>query len=186
MNLKPRANSLRQLDFQRRGPGNNTPKRGGSEFGQPLVGASKGGESRHTFPLSFAFMPRLKKIGLHALKIYLWAIAIGAGLAGGIFVATQLSGGLKEDPNAPAKGPDGAVVGQQDYIGRGNCDQAIKKVLLDPESFQRDGSEIVDVKRGEGWVARTTFRSRNGFGGYEQGSSLCVFDGKSYRALMEK
>jgi hypothetical protein len=77
-----------------------------------------------------------------------------------------------------------ATIGDAKYMGRGNCDKAIKTQLTDPDSFQRIATQIVDVKPGNGWVAETSFRSRNGFGGYVQATANCVFDGKSYRAIV--
>ena len=77
-----------------------------------------------------------------------------------------------------------ATVGDTKYMGRGNCDRAIKTQLSDPDSFQRIATQIVDVKPGSGWVAETSFRSRNGFGGYVEATATCVFDGTSYRAIV--
>jgi hypothetical protein len=77
-----------------------------------------------------------------------------------------------------------ATIGDTQYIGRGNCDKAIKTQLTDPDSYQRIATQIVDAKPGSGWVARTAFRSRNGFGGYREATADCVFDGNSYRAIV--
>lgn len=78
------------------------------------------------------------------------------------------------------------MVGETQYIGRGNCDRAVKLLLRDPASFERIATQIVDVKAGEGWVAQVDFRSRNGFGGYGTGTADCVFNGSSYRALLKE
>lgn len=75
-------------------------------------------------------------------------------------------------------------IGDTRYMGASNCDKAIKTQLSDPDSFQRIATQIVDVKPGSGWVAETSFRSRNGFGGYVEATATCVFDGTSYRAIV--
>jgi hypothetical protein len=69
-------------------------------------------------------------------------------------------------------------------MGASNCDKAIKTQLTDPDSYQRIATQIIDVKPGAGWVAETSFRSRNGFGGYVQATAHCLFDGNSYRAIV--
>lgn len=69
-------------------------------------------------------------------------------------------------------------------MGASNCDKAIKTQLTDPDSYQRIATQIIDVKPGSGWVAETSFRSRNGFGGYVQATAHCLFDGDSYRAIV--
>jgi hypothetical protein len=77
-------------------------------------------------------------------------------------------------------------VGSTTFIGRTNCDRAVKAILRDPGSYERISAQIVDVKPGEGWAAQIDFRSRNGFGGYDQGTAYCVFNGSEYRALIDE
>ncbi len=77
-------------------------------------------------------------------------------------------------------------VGETQCVGRGNCDRAVKALLRDPASFQRITTQIIDVKLGEGWVARVDYRARNGFNGYASGSAYCLFNGTSCRALLEE
>ena len=78
----------------------------------------------------------------------------------------------------------GVKVGERMYMGATNCDKAIKNQLRDPDSYQRIETQIVDVKNGEGWVAETQFRARNGFNGYQASTAQCLFDGREYRALI--
>lgn len=130
-------------------------------------------------------MLQIKKIIFKFLKIYLWILVIGGGIGGGIVLAAFLMGQLGGKQSGDTQGLGGVQVGEQNFIGRANCDRAIKKNLLDPDSYQRDGAEIIEAKP-EAWVARTWFRSRNGFGGYAQASALCVFDGKTYEAMVEQ
>lgn len=89
------------------------------------------------------------------------------------------------EPSTDIGGRKAPQVGETMYVGRGSCDNAVKLLLRDPGSFERIATQIVDVKRGEGWVARVDFRSRNGFGGYDTATAFCVFDGRSYRALFD-
>jgi hypothetical protein len=111
------------------------------------------------------------------------AAAISPFVAVSILVAYEApsidSGGRIGGMRAPK-------VGDTQYIGRGSCDQAVKVLLRDPSSFERITTQIIDVKAGEGWVAQVDFRARNGFGGYDTGSAFCVFDGSSYRALLNE
>jgi phage shock protein PspC (stress-responsive transcriptional regulator) len=94
-------------------------------------------------------------------------------------VGTRLEGG------SPSGGEYSRVkVGEKMYIGKSNCDKAIKNHLTDPGSYERIDTQIIDVKAGEGWVAETHFRARNGFGGYQESSAQCLFDGREYRALL--
>lgn len=76
-------------------------------------------------------------------------------------------------------------IGDNMYIGARNCDKAIKQQLRDPDSYDRISTQIIDVKAGEGWVAETNFRARNGFGGYDSGTAHCLYDGNSYRAILQ-
>lgn len=89
------------------------------------------------------------------------------------------------EPPTDIGGRKAPQIGETMFVGRGSCDNAVKLLLRDPGSFQRISTQIVDVKRGEGWVARVDFRSRNGFGGYGTDTAYCVFDGRSYRALFD-
>jgi hypothetical protein len=90
------------------------------------------------------------------------------------------------DTAADIGGMRAPKVGETQYIGQGNCDRAVKGLLRDPASFERIATQIVDVKAGEGWVAQVDFRARNGFAGYDTGSAFCVFNGSSYRALLDE
>ena len=74
--------------------------------------------------------------------------------------------------------------GATHYVGARNCDKAIQLQLSSPSSFQRISTQIVEVEAGGGWVARTSFRARNGFGGFVEGTADCIFDGNSYRAVV--
>jgi len=93
---------------------------------------------------------------------------------------------LSPSPEPDIGGLRAPKVGETKYIGRSNCDRAVKVLLRDPDSFERIATQIVDVKAGEGWVAQVDFRSRNGFGGYGTGTAYCVFDGHQYRALLQE
>jgi hypothetical protein len=122
----------------------------------------------------------------HEWKI-LAGIAIAmAGFLGALVASVSLMPSVDGEDSTPISGKAGtdARVGDTHYIGAANCDKAIKLQLVDPDSFQRVATQIVDVKPGSGWVARTSFRSRNGFGGYREGTADCLFDGSSYRAIV--
>lgn len=107
---------------------------------------------------------------------------LGVGCLGALFSIAIAS---LPTPSTNSGGADAdATIGDTHYMGASNCDKAIKTQLTDPDSFQRIATQIVDVKPGAGWVAETSFRSRNGFGGYVQATANCVFDGKSYRAIV--
>jgi hypothetical protein len=114
------------------------------------------------------------------LKI-LTGIVIGMASLGGLIavVALRLDPGLESGSSSTD-----ATIGDTHYMGASNCDKAIKTQLTDPDSYQRIATQIVDVKPGTGWVARTAFRSRNGFGGYREATADCLFDGNSYRAIV--
>jgi hypothetical protein len=77
-------------------------------------------------------------------------------------------------------------IGETMFVGRTNCDKAVKNILLDPGSYEQISTQIVDVKTGEGWVAQVDFRSRNRLGAYGTGTAYCVFDGQQYRALLQE
>jgi hypothetical protein len=101
------------------------------------------------------------------------------GLSGLMLVVPRLASLL---PDIEGSGP--VSRGDTHYVGARNCDKAIKAQLSDPASFERIATQIVDVKPGSGWVARTAFRARNGFGGFVEGTADCLFDGNSYRAVV--
>lgn len=105
------------------------------------------------------------------------------GLIGVLAVVASASLKPKSDIQGESTGTD-PKIGEVRYMGATNCDKAIKTQLTDPDSFQRIATQIVDVKPGTGWVAETSFRSRNGFGGYAEATATCVFDGTSYRAIV--
>jgi len=86
--------------------------------------------------------------------------------------------------NSAQQGSMGVKVGERMYVGATNCDKAIKNQLTDPGSYQRIETQIIDVKHGEGWVAETQFRARNGLDGYQVSTAQCLFDGREYRALI--
>ena len=122
-----------------------------------------------------------------ALRILLWYLAIGTGVGLTVSILAVIFSPTSESPDSSTIGGMRAPkVGETQYIGRGNCDRAVKQLLRDPDSFQRIATQIVDVKAGEGWVAQVNFRSRNGFGGYGEGTAYCVFNGTSYRALLDE
>lgn len=104
------------------------------------------------------------------------------GLGVVVMVANRFSGDSL--PSSQIGGFRAPVVGATQFVGKTNCDKAVRLQLRDPDSYQNISSQIVDVKAGEGWVAQVEFRSRNGFGGYGEGNAYCVFDGKQYRALL--
>ena len=114
-----------------------------------------------------------------------WKILLGIvlGMAGlGVILIGLI---LWFDPSTRSAGTStDATVGDTRYMGASNCDKAIQAQLTDPDSYQRIATQIVDAKPGSGWVARTLFRSRNGFGGYKEATADCVFDGNSYRAIV--
>jgi hypothetical protein len=105
------------------------------------------------------------------------------GFLGVLAVVASVSLKPKPDIQGESTGTD-PKIGEVRYMGASNCDRAIKTQLSDPDSFQRVATQIVDVKPGSGWVAETSFRSRNGFGGYAEATATCVFDGTSYRAIV--
>jgi hypothetical protein len=114
-----------------------------------------------------------------------WKILLGIVLGGSAlgWILTGLI--LWFDPSSRNAGSStDATIGDTHYMGASNCDKAIKTQLTDPDSYQRIATQIVDVKPGTGWVARTAFRSRNGFGGYVEATADCVFDGNSYSAIV--
>ena len=114
------------------------------------------------------------------LKILVGIIIGMASLGGLIAVVTLRINPVIESEDASTD----ATIGDTHYMGASNCDKAIKVQLTDPDTFQRIATQIIDVKPGAGWVAETSFRSRNGFGGYAQATAHCVFDGNSYRAIV--
>ena len=117
-------------------------------------------------------------------------IALGSALGGGaVMVALAglvVSGTAGSGSDGPIGGLKAPKVGETEFVGRSNCDRAVKQLLRDPGSYERIDAQIVDVKAGEGWVARMDFRSRNGLGGYANGTAYCVFNGKIYRALIDE
>lgn len=119
------------------------------------------------------------------LSIVGGSIALGALFAVLPFLPKPVDGPASASTTA-ADGSRLPEIGSTTFIGRGNCDRAVKAVLRDPDSYQRIGAQIVDVKAGEGWVAQVDFRSRNGFGGYGQGTAYCLFNGSKYRALIDE
>lgn len=125
--------------------------------------------------LSLLIRTKRKKAALAttALLMLPWAV---------IAILVSLSPSLEPDID----GLRAPKLGETKYIGRSNCDRAVKVLVRDPDSFERIATQIVDVKAGEGWVAQVDFRSRNGFGGNETGKAFCVFDGKQYRALLQE
>lgn len=86
------------------------------------------------------------------------------------------------EPSSSIGGLKAPEVGETMFIGRANCDRAVKKLLRDPGSYQRDFIQIVQVVPGKGWAARVDYRARNGFGGYSSGSALCLHNGTVYAA----
>lgn len=121
----------------------------------------------------------LRRILIEGVMIPLVGMT-AAGFA--VFALVNHFGGDGETGNPRAT--YGVQVGQSSYIGRSNCDKAIRQVLSDPDSFERRGTQIIDVKEGEGWVAETRFSARNAYGGRIRGTAHCLFDGSSYRALL--
>ena len=117
------------------------------------------------------------------IRLFIW---IFSGVTGFSVLVTVLAVMLGPETEPDIGGLRPPKVGETQYIGRGNCDRAVKQLLRDPDSFQRIATQIVDVKAGEGWVAQVNFRSRNGFGGYGEGTAYCVFNGTSYRALLDE
>lgn len=115
------------------------------------------------------------------IRIFIWIFSAVTGIS---VLVTVLAVMLGSKPEPDIGGLRAPKVGETQYIGRGNCDRAVKQLLRDPDSFQRIATQIVDVKAGEGWVAQVDFRSRNGFGGYGTATAFCVFNGSSYRALI--
>jgi len=101
------------------------------------------------------------------------------------FLPKPVDGGGSTAGNSSIGGLRAPKVGETMFVGRGNCDAAVKAILRDPTSYERIDAQIVDMKAGEGWVARMDFRSRNGFGGLSEGTAYCVFDGRQYRALFD-
>lgn len=112
-------------------------------------------------------------------------IALGALFAVLPFLPKPVDGTGAPSVDSQIGGMSAPKVGETMFIGRGNCDRAVKAILRDPDSYQRIGQQIIDVKPGEGWVAQVDFRSRNGFGGYAEGTAYCVFNGSEYRALFD-
>ena len=107
---------------------------------------------------------------------------LGLGCLGAVFSIAIAS--LSTSSTKSGATDTDATIGDTNYMGASNCDKAIKTQLTDPDSYQRIATQIVDAKPGSGWVARTAFRSRNGFGGYREATADCVFDGNSYRAIV--
>lgn len=108
----------------------------------------------------------------------------GLALAGIVAMGACAHFATQIHPGGDASGSSDVSIGDTQYMGARNCDKAIKQQLSDPDSFQRISTQIVDVKPGSGWVAQTTFRARNGLGGYAEAAADCLFDGNSYRALL--
>lgn len=141
-----------------------------------------------------------KRIAITAAKVYGVLVLVGIGGSLLMWLLATLIVRFTPDPSAAqadgssttsnsryaADGSRLPKVGETMFIGRGNCDRAVKELLSDPDSYQRISSQIVDVKPGVGWAAQVDFRARNGFGGYRTGTAYCGFDGSQYRALMEE
>ena len=107
---------------------------------------------------------------------------LGLGCLGAVFSIAIAS--MSTSSTKSGSTDTDATIGDTNYMGASNCDKAIKTQLTDPDSYQRIATQIIDVKPGSGWVAETSFRSRNGFGGYVQATAHCLFDGDSYRAIV--
>lgn len=115
------------------------------------------------------------------------AAYVSVGVAATPFIALVILASMYQSVgNSRIGGLRAPKIGATSFVGQSNCDEAVKRVLLDPESYERVSSEIVDVKSGEGWAAEISFRSRNGFGGYGSGTAFCAFDGSQYRALINE
>jgi len=136
----------------------------------------------------------MKNKVLHEAKMIGLSI-VGGGIALGVlFVVLPLlpkpvDGTTSRSNSLSTTAADGSrlpEVGSTTFIGRTNCDRAVKAILRDPGSYERISAQVVDVKPGEGWAAQVDFRSRNGFGGYDQGIAYCVFNGSQYRALIDE
>jgi hypothetical protein len=96
------------------------------------------------------------------------------------------SGDKTQSPSTSIGGLRAPEIGETMFVGKTNCDKAVKNILRDPGSYEHISAQIVDVKPGEGWVAQVDFRARNGFGGNDSGTAYCVFDGRQYRALLDE
>lgn len=92
--------------------------------------------------------------------------------------------GAYRNGNSPSSigGINAPQVGETMFVGRSNCDRAVKRLLRDPDSYRREFVQIVSVEPGVSWTARVDYRARNGFGGYDTGSALCVHNGSDYVA----
>jgi hypothetical protein len=133
-----------------------------------------------------------KRIAISVLKFYGACLVMVSGISLSFWliylVAVRIhpQGSAASSSTSAADGSRLPEVGSTTFIGRTNCDRAVKAILRDPGSYERISAQIVDVKPGAGWAAQVDFRSRNGFGGYDQGTAYCVFNGSEYRALMEE
>ncbi len=78
---------------------------------------------------------------------------------------------------------DNVVVGKEPPYS-GGCEDALKKLLRDPDSLQKADYRVTEASPSR-WVMDMSFRSKNGFGGYGQGTATCSFDGKTYLVEMD-
>ena len=107
----------------------------------------------------------------------------------GIFIGFIVIGGVISNINVPKKIPenskqslnlDGNEAGGRLVRGRSGCERTLKKALRDPDSLQGDDYTIIEASP-EKWTAKIQFRSRNGFGGLNDGVAVCSFDGSNYQ-----
>jgi hypothetical protein len=134
-----------------------------------------------TISLHFNLMGKekiIKRIGFTFAGLFAGSLALV------VFVNILNRFGGSSQANTRIGGFRAPDVGETQFVGKSNCDKAVRGQLRDPDSYQNISSQIVDVKAGAGWVAQVGFRARNGFGGYQEGAAYCVFDGKQYRALL--
>ena len=100
---------------------------------------------------------------------------IAAALA---LLLTACGGGAPESKNL-----GGAEVGQPLVMGLTGCERTLKQQLRDPGSLQR-GEYTVTEASPTNWTASMQFGAKNGFGGMNQGTAICSFDGTMYRVVM--
>ena len=78
-----------------------------------------------------------------------------------------------------SKNLDENEVGAELTMGRSGCERTLKGLLRDPGSLER-GEYVITEASPTNWVATMRFGARNGFGGMNQMTAVCSFDGTKY------